>query len=297
MLAFDHRTSFAREVCGDQEATGEAAVRVAEAKMTVFEGLASAAGGSADPRERGVLVDEQYGKAVARRARGLGLTVAVPVERSGRRVFEFEYGDRFADHIEAMDPDMAKVLVRLNPLGDPDDNAVQLERLRRLGDHLREVGRLFLFELLVPPTDAQLQAVGGDRLAYEFEHRPASIVGAIEMIRDAGIEPDLWKLEGVDREADARRVLGAVRDGSDRAEVGCLVLGAGAADERVGAWLDAAAAAGYSGFAIGRSIWREPLRRHLGGELSREEVAVEVADRFDRFARRFLAAAPDGGSA
>ncbi len=40
-------------------------------------------------------------------------------------------------------------------------NARQLGRLKRLADWLHDDDRKFLFELLVPATDAQLASVGG----------------------------------------------------------------------------------------------------------------------------------------
>ncbi|MET0957115.1 MAG: 2-deoxy-5-keto-D-gluconate 6-phosphate aldolase domain-containing protein [Solirubrobacterales bacterium] len=292
MLAFDHRTSFAREVIGtDEEPDAREAARVREAKLAVFEGLAAVAGpGGIPAADLGVLVDEQYGSAIPPLARERGLTVAVAVERSGRRVFEFEYGERFEQHIEAIDPDLAKVLVRLNPDGDAAANEIQLERLRRLGDSLREHRRGFLFELLVPPTDAQLEAAGGDPARYQDEARPELIVRAMESVQRAGIEPDLWKLEGVERAEEAAAIVAQARNEPGRSEVGCVVLGAGAGDERVERWLRVSAATeGYRGFAIGRSIWRDPLLAFLD-DGDREAVVERVRERFLRFAGVWLEA-------
>lgn len=136
MLAFDHRSSFAREVTGADEVEGSEAAVVEAAKRMVYDGLASAVERDS-ASDLGMLVDEQYGSAVVPLARRHGITVAVPVERSGRDVFEFEYGDNFMAHLRALDPDMAKVLVRLNPEGPSSDNELQLVRLRGLADELR----------------------------------------------------------------------------------------------------------------------------------------------------------------
>jgi 5-dehydro-2-deoxygluconokinase len=288
MLAFDHRSSFAREVTGEDDPAGARAGRVGDAKRLVFDGLVEASrviGG--DSTEIGLLIDEHYGAAIPALARGAGITVAVAVERSGQEVFEFEYGNEFEHHIEAVDPDYGKVLVRLNPEGDPGASDLQLGRLLVLSETLSRRGRGFLFELLVPPTTAQLELCGGDRLRYERELRPGLIVGAMAAVQSHGITPSLWKLEGVDDVADATAIVGQAR--SDGGTAGCLVLGAGASDERVERWLEVAAAtAGYIGFAIGRSIWRDAIRAHLDGELSREAAAGEVRDRFLHFAELFL---------
>ncbi len=96
----------------------------------------------------------------------------MPVEKSGQDEFDFDYGYDFGAHIEEFDPDFSKVLVRYNPDGDADMNARQTERLKRLGDWLHENGRLYLFELLVPAEEAQLEQVGGDMDRYDAELRP-----------------------------------------------------------------------------------------------------------------------------
>jgi myo-inositol catabolism protein IolC len=288
MLAFDHRSSFAREVTGENDPAGPEAGRVEDAKRLVFDGLLEASQAArAAPGEIGLLIDEQYGAGIPALARKAGITVAVAVERSGREVFEFEYGDEFEHHIEAVDPDYAKVLVRLNPDGDPGANELQLGRLLTLSEALSRRGRGFLFELLVPPTNAQLERCGGDRLRYERELRPALIVGAMAAVQAYGITPSLWKLEGVDEVAEAAAIVGQAR--SDGGAAGCLVLGAGASDERVQRWLEVAVATpGYIGFAIGRSIWRDAIRAHLDDELSREAAVASVRDRFLNFADLFL---------
>lgn len=291
ILAFDHRASFAREVLGGRAPDAAAAAQVREAKRMVFDGLlAAAATEEVSAGEVGVLIDEQYGGEIPRLARERGMPLAVAVERSGQEVFEFEYGDRFVEHVESADPDFAKVLVRFNPDGDAAVNAVQLERLKLLGDRLRERGRAYLFELLVPPTKVQLSDAGGEPRRYELESRPGLILRAMTEIQAYGIEPDVWKLEGIDAPADAARIAIQARSEPRWASVCCVVLGAGADDPRVERWLEVAAGTrGYQGFAIGRSIWKAPLRAHLSGEIDRDAVAAEVRDRFLHFTRVYLA--------
>jgi myo-inositol catabolism protein IolC len=293
VLAFDHRGSFRRDLFGiGDEPDAEQTAAIADAKQVVFEGLVAAADAGVAPRsELGVLVDEQFGAGVARSAREQGFVLSMPVERSDRSVFEFEYGDEFGAHIERFDPDFAKVLVRYNPDGDAESNRVQLERLKRLADWLHASDRRFLFELLVPPTPAQLDACDGEQPRFETGLRPELMRRAIGEVQAFGIEADIWKLEGIDDVADAERVATAARHGDGREAVRCLLLGAGAGRERVEHWLEVAAAAdGYAGFAIGRSIWKQPLVEWLGGGLPREQAAREIGDRFARFVGSYRAA-------
>src|SRR5205085_8730477 len=133
---------------------------------------------------------------------------------------------QFGDHIERFDPDFAKVLVRLNPDGDPDMNERQLGRLKELADWLHEHDRKFLFELLVPAEDSQLEQVGGDTDRYDAELRPELMRRAIVDAQDAGVEVDIWKIEGVDERSDCEMLAEQSRSGG-RDGVVCVLLGRG----------------------------------------------------------------------
>jgi 5-dehydro-2-deoxygluconokinase len=207
----------------------------------------------------------------------------MPVEKSGQKEFDFEYGDDFGAHIERFDPDFSKVLVRYNPDGDAEMNGRQAERLRRLSDWLHESDRKLLFELLVPAEEAQLESVDGDSDRYDAELRPDLMIRAITELQGAGVESDVWKIEGVDERADCERIAAQCRaDGRDG--VVCVVLGRGADDEKVDHWLrQGAPVDGYVGFAIGRSIWGNPLKGWIDGDLPREDAASQIADNYLRF--------------
>lgn len=291
ILAFDHRGSFQKKMFGiSGDPNPEETARIADAKTVIFEGmLASLAEGTARDRA-GVLVDEQFGADIARKAKAEGMILAMPVEKSGQDEFDFDYGDDFGAHIEQFDPDFTKVLVRYNPDGDAEMNRRQNERLKRLADWLHENDRKFLFELLVPATDAQLEQVGGDSDRYDAELRPDLMIRTIEEIQNAGIEVDIWKIEGVDERSDCERIVAQTRAGG-RDGVVCVVLGRGADDDKVDHWLSAGAPVdGYIGFAIGRSIWWDALKGYLEGRIERGDAAQQIADNYLRFVKVYKAA-------
>ncbi|MHB8490841.1 MAG: 2-deoxy-5-keto-D-gluconate 6-phosphate aldolase domain-containing protein, partial [Solirubrobacteraceae bacterium] len=122
---------------------------------------------------------------------------------------------------------------------------------------------------------------------------------AIAEIQDAGIEVDVWKIEGVDTRADCEMLVRQARSG-DRDNVACVLLGRGADDAKVDHWLrQAAPVEGFIGFAIGRSIWWDPLKAMLAGELDREAAAQKIAENYLRFRRVYedamsSAAVPQG---
>jgi 5-dehydro-2-deoxygluconokinase len=289
ILAFDHRGSFQKKWFGIEGAPSpEDTRRIGEGKDVIYRGLELALERGADPAVTGALVDEQFGAPtdIPTRAREHGIKLAMPVEKSGQNEFDFEYGDEFGEHIERYDPDFSKVLVRYNPDGDAEMNRRQTERLRRLSDWLRERERKFLFELLVPAEPAQLESVGGDEDRYDAELRPDLMCRTIAHFQEAGVEPDVWKIEGIDEREDCERLARQCRSGQGRENVVCVVLGRGADDDKVDHWLQQGAPVeGYVGFAIGRSIWGDALRSFLDGSLSRDDAAAQIADNYLRFVR------------
>jgi myo-inositol catabolism protein IolC len=296
-LAFDHRGVFRRELFGiDGEPTPDEDAALAAAKEVIYAGIAEALdSGEVEPGAAAILVDERHGAAIAHRARARGVRVAMPVERADRDLFEFEYGDDFKAHIERFQPDYAKVLVRFNPEGNPGDNDLQLSRLRRLAAFLEDSPTQLMFELIVVPSQAQLAAVGRDARRFDVELRPHLIARSIAAVQAAGVEPAMWKLEGVDSAEHAQTIAATARAGPTRANVGCILLGAGAPAERVREWLQVAAATpGYRGFAIGRSVWGEPLRYWLAGEADRSSASAAIAERYLGFIRAYRGAVPTG---
>ncbi|HEU5477228.1 MAG TPA: DUF2090 domain-containing protein [Gaiellaceae bacterium] len=275
ILAFDHRGSFEKMV-GD-------VARVPGAKTLIWEGFQRAVELGAPKQYAGVLVDAQYGPDVAHEAKAGGYKLAMPVEKSGQNEFDFEYGEQFGEKIEEFDPDFSKVLVRYNPEGDRAMNERQVERLRRLSEWLHERHRKFLFELLVPAEEAQLERVGGSVDRYDTELRPELMMETILQLQNGGVEADIWKIEGIDdREACNEIAQLARREGRDR--VSCVVLGRGASDEKVDQWLRAGSGLdGYIGFAIGRSIFGESVKAYAADPDGFDRDAA-----VDRIARNYL---------
>jgi myo-inositol catabolism protein IolC len=284
ILAFDHRGSFQKKFFGiDGEPDSEQTAIIADAKHLLAAGSRHADGAGAATSATGVLVDEQFGSSVPQEAREKGLKLAMPAERSGQNMFDFQYGEDFGEHIERFDPDFVKVLVRYNPDGNAEENRVQLGKLKQLSSWLKKNDRKFLFELLVPAEDAQLESVGGDSDRYDAELRPELMRRAISDIQDFGIEVDIWKIEGVDERSDCEMLVEQSRSGG-RDGVVCVVLGRGANDEKVDQWLQAAAPVdGFVGFAIGRSIWWDPLKAYVDGKIERSAGARKIAENYLRF--------------
>jgi len=285
VLPFDHRASFETKLFGwtPPLSDGQTA-EIAAAKQVIYEGFKAAVAGGVSREVAAILVDEQFGAAILRDASAAGFATAAPAEKSGQDVFDFEYGEDFARHVEAFGPTFCKVLVRYNPEGDAALNRLQGARLKRLSDYLAGAGASrFMLELLVPAETAQLDELKGDKAAYDSELRPRLMVGAIEQLRASGVEPDIWKVEGLDRREDCERIVSTARAGG-RDRVGCIVLGRGENDRKVREWLEVAAGvAGFIGFAVGRTDFWDPLVAWRANQATREQTVAEIARRYREF--------------
>jgi len=289
VLPFDHRGTFQSKMFGCKGTlTAAQAEAITAIKQIIYDGFLAALEDGVPGRKAGILVDEQFGASILLDAAGRGYTTALTVEKSGQDEFDFEYGEDFARHIEAFHPTLCKVLVRYNPEGDAASNGRQMARLKRLSDYLHRnrppepdgSGRLFMLELLVPPVPAQLDRVRGDRKTYDLEIRPGLMARSIGQFQQVGVEPDVWKLEGLDRIEDCERVVEAARQGG-RNRVGCIVLGRGEDDRKVRGWLATAAAVpGYIGFAVGRTTFWDALTDWRAGSISRESAVIAIAQRY-----------------
>lgn len=294
ILPFDHRGSFETKMFGWQgDLMPEQTAEIAAAKQVIYDGFKAAIAAGAPKEKGGILVDEQFGATILRDAKSNGFATACPAEKSGQDEFDFEYGEDFARHIEKFHPTFCKVLVRFNPAGDPVLNQRQTARLKKLSDYLHSQSESrFMFELLVPAEPTQLDQLKGDKKAYDLELRPKLMVQTITQLQAAGVEPDVWKIEGLDRREDCEKIVMAAHHGG-RDQVGCIILGRGENDQKVHDWLTIASGVkGFIGFAVGRTDFWEPLVDFRAQKITRDAAVAEIARRYLKFVAIFEQARP-----
>jgi myo-inositol catabolism protein IolC len=288
LLPFDHRHSYLKGMFHfTLPLTPDQRAAVVESKRVIYDGFRRALGHKVPTAAAGILVDEEFGADILRNAARNGYVTALSTEKSGSEEFEFEYGTAFAKHIGAFQPTFAKALVRYNPEGDAALNKRQTARLRELSDYCQTEGQRFMFELLVPATKAQRERAGDEVTNYDLQIRPALVLQTIRTLQDAGVEPDVWKIEGLDRRDDCERVVAtARRDGRD--VVSCIVLGRGADERKVASWLQVAASVpGFIGFAVGRSTFWNPIADFVAKNITRGEAASLIARRYGEWVAIF----------
>ena len=282
ILAFDHRGTITKGLLGveGREPTQDEANKVSEMKQIIFDGFLKANEYGITGGDPAILVDETFGLEVQQKAKEMNIKFAAPVEKSGQKVFDFEYGDQFGEKINEVGADFVKILVRWNPDDEEEIRETQGKRIKELSDWVTENDKKFLLEFLVPATEEQLASVENDQARYDSEIRPKLAVKVVEEMRERGADPDIWKIEGLDTPEDCGKVAHAIRTG-DREDVIAVVLGRGASDEKVNEWLRAGSSVeGYKGFAIGRSIFWDALKSFHEGEKSREEAVEEIAQSY-----------------
>ena len=134
--------------------------------------------------------------------------------------------------------------------------------------------------------------MGGDQVRYDGELRPGHTVAAIEYLQDHGVDPAIWKVEGLNRHEDAEKIVDtAKRDGRN---ADCILLGRHASHYQLDQWIRLIAPIpGWTGFAIGRSIWWDALHAHLRHQRTANEARRLIRDAYLDFARSNMDAGPE----
>ena len=288
VLPFDHRSSFEKGLFGWTGAlSNEQVEKIAQSKEVIYDGFQLAVSKGVPRESAGILVDAQFGAAILRDANRNDYITCMPVEKSGQAEFQFEYGEQYAAEIEKFKPIFVKALVRYNPEDDEALNRRQAARLKELGDTVHKQGRYFMFELLVPATAEQSDRLEGNHDVYDKDLRPSLMMGAIKELQNAGVEPDVWKIEGLDNREDCVKIAEvAQRDG--RNDVGCILLGRGSNADKVVDWLRTAASVpGFIGFAVGRTSFWDPLVALRDGKMSRQQAVEDIAGRYMNWTQVF----------
>ncbi len=289
ILAMDQRDSIEQKLYElDHAPTPEESASIAANKLLAYRGLLDAVPDLPQGARPGFLVDEQYGASPAvLAAADERVSLAMPLEASGKEWFDFAYGHDWRSHADFFGAEHAKVLIRDNPGLDVDKRTEQANRLAEVSAWATKEDHELIIELLVPATDDDLAKVDGDTGRYDRELRPGLTVTALEFLQDHGVEPVIWKIEGLDSSEDAERVAATAR--RDGRAASCIVLGRHAPQEQLDEWLKVAAPVeGFVGFAIGRSNWWDALEDRVHGKIDEDGARKAIAANYTHFVHTYM---------
>lgn len=276
ILPFDHRGSLIKIFFGNiKELNKKQFQLMVGYRQLIFDGFLAARKKINNKLPLAILVDEQFGDAVIKSAKKKNIIVASPVEKSGQKLFTFEYGVKFGEHAKKLNPDIIKALVRYNP-ANKKINLIQLKRLYRLSSWCKQNKRKLMVELLVPPTKDDLKKSKNSQEVYSKKRRPRLTLKTINEFHAAGIEPDIWKIEAMEFSGDWPVIIEEIRQGEQRKNVAIILLGHGASFAKVKFWFATAPKDKLNGFAVGRTVFLRALEEFHNKKISRKQAVKNI---------------------
>lgn len=276
ILPFDHRGSFQKMLFPGSETLNEDQKSIIKNyKRVIFESI-KLIGERRGYHDLAILVDEEYGYDIHKECKQLGIRNLVTTEKSGQKVFDFQYAD-WKEHLLDIHPTYAKALIRV-VIGE--DNSLQNARLKELGDFCAAKKIGFLIEPLIEPSAEDLALVGGDKKRFDAELRPQKFAEAVKEMHAAGVQPDVWKIEGTETK-EAMDVCSMAAFDGGKPGVQIVILGRGETQPKVDHWLAVSAKSrGVTGFAVGRTVFGEVITQLHAGVLTPEQASQKIAENY-----------------
>lgn len=288
ILPFDHRSSFVK-LFGftNPNLSPEEKEIISNAKEIIYVAFKKAVDRGISKEQAAILVDEEYGDKIIRDAINQDYNVILTTEKSGQKEFAFEYEEEFGKHIEKYKPHFVKALIHYNPNDDPLSKMRQQQKLEILSNYCHQNSYKFLLEVLVTPTEQQLKDVSGNSDRYDIEVRPNLTVRAMEELQNANVEPDIWKIEGMESQ-DSYKIVALQAQKGGRENVGIVILGRSENQDRVERWIKTGKRIkGVIGFAVGRTIFWGPLTEYKNGKITKEQTIEMINNKFIYFYNLF----------
>ncbi|AVB19837.1 MULTISPECIES: bifunctional 5-dehydro-2-deoxygluconokinase/5-dehydro-2-deoxyphosphogluconate aldolase [Pseudomonas syringae group] len=226
----------------------------------------------ADLRQRGIeadvglLADQRFGQDSLNTATGRGWWLARPVEVQGSRPLAFEHGRSIGSNlINWPQEQIIKCLVQYHPDDEPMLRLEQEAQIKALYDASKVSGHELLLEI-IPPKD------------HPSTH-PDVMLRALKRLYNLGIYPAWWKIEA--QSTEVWQQLDELIQQRDPYCRGVVLLGLNAPVEELAAgFAQARNSRVCKGFAVGRTIFREPSRAWMAGEIDDATLVSQVQSTF-----------------
>lgn len=214
----------------------------------------------------GLLADQRFGQDSLNAATGRGWWVARPVEVQGSRPLAFEHGRSIGSNLIAWPQEqIIKCLVQFHPDDEPMLRLEQEAQIKALYQASQVSGHELLLEI-IPPKD------------HPSPH-PDVLYRALKRLYNLGIYPAWWKIET--QSAEEWQQLDELIQAGDPYCRGVVLLGLNApASALAKGFQQASQSQTCRGFAVGRTIFQEPSRAWLAGEIDDETLIRQVQGTF-----------------
>jgi 5-dehydro-2-deoxygluconokinase len=262
-FAFDHRNQFfelAQSVGADE-------ARLPKLKRLFVDAVAETERAPGLSGRVGLLCDDRYGQDALNAATGRGWWIGRPVELPGSNPLVFDRGPSVGTQLIAWPQEhVVKCLVKYHPDDAIETRLENEAQVRALYDAVQASGHELLLEI-IPPA--------------ELPRAPDTVVRALKRLYNLGIHPEWWKLEPMP--AEQWRAIDALIAERDPYCRGVVLLGLNASVERLASgFRDARASVTCRGFAVGRTIFHEPSRAWLAGEIDDRTLVQRVRASFEQ---------------
>jgi 5-dehydro-2-deoxygluconokinase len=214
----------------------------------------------------GLLADQRFGQDSLNTATGRNWWIARPVEVQGSRPLAFEHGRSIGSNLVTWPKEqIIKCLVQYHPDDEPMLRLEQEAQLMGLYQASQASGHELLLEV-IPPKD------------HPSPH-PDVILRSLKRLYNLGIYPAWWKIET--QSAKVWEQLDALIQERDPYCRGVVLLGLNAPAETLAAgFREASKSTTCRGFAVGRTIFHEPSRAWLEGEIDDAGLISRVQSTF-----------------
>lgn len=281
LLPFDHHRSFLQLLGLPEPLRKKDILKIKEYKQIIYSAFRRAISQGLPKNNAGILVDEAYGKDILLDAKKRGFITAYTLEKSGRQEFMFDRAD-YKKRLNLFQPTYAKVLIRYNPEGNKEINRRQAGKLALLTAYLQTQHLGFLLEVLVPATELQLRKARSKK-NYESQYRPSLMAKAVKELQSAGVNPEIWKLEGVDKRKELEKIVRLIHPESK-----VIILGRGESRKKAENWLKVGSQVNrVIGFAVGRTIFQQPLLDHQNKKINKQQAINAIMRNYLHFVKIF----------
>ncbi|WP_339425578.1 bifunctional 5-dehydro-2-deoxygluconokinase/5-dehydro-2-deoxyphosphogluconate aldolase [Pseudomonas proteolytica] len=275
VFAFDHRWQLLELA----QKGGQDPARIAAIKQLFIQAVERVEGKLREQgveADVGILADQRFGQDALNAATGRGWWVARPVEVQGSRPLAFEHGRSIGSNLIAWPQEqIIKCLVQFHPDDEPLLRLEQEAQLKALYQAAQTSGHELLLEV-VPPKDHP-------------STYPDVLYRSLKRLYNLGIYPAWWKIEA--QTAEQWRKLDELIEERDPYCRGVVLLGLNApADSLAEGFQQASQSRTCRGFAVGRTIFQEPSRAWMAGEIDDETLIQQVQQTFEQLIQAWRSA-------